>query len=194
MRFPHASTQSPPDSFYGLGLLISNYKGVRLVWHNGEVAGYLSTLVTVPEYDFAIALLFNANTYDPTVAAFGVLDHLLELPEVPAPDWSTPSSDWIRYVGTYAFPDDLTVFPPPAATGTAEIVLRNGAMWVSASALPEPSKLYPLRQIARDTWWLDIEGDGIPVTFWRDRLGRAKYLSSQYFGVAERVDYFSRTF
>ena len=44
---------------YGLGLMVSNYKGLQVVEHDGRDAGYRSHLMRFPDQHFAVACLCN---------------------------------------------------------------------------------------------------------------------------------------
>lgn len=48
-----------PDTGYGLGWFIEDYNGVKMVWHDGDVLGFKSLLVFVPEANVGLALLTN---------------------------------------------------------------------------------------------------------------------------------------
>ncbi len=74
------------DSAYGLGLIVSGYRGHRLVHHDGAIDGYRSNLALLPEDRVGVVVLSNlggvgfvsALTYD-------LFDRLLGLP---SHDWS----------------------------------------------------------------------------------------------------------
>ena len=44
-------------------------------------------------------MLVNGDAYPPTAAAVQAIDEFLGAEEIRPTDWSTPPSDWTRYVG-----------------------------------------------------------------------------------------------
>lgn len=56
---PHVSIQSQPDSRYGYGLMISNYRGLRIVEHGGSRSGYGSVIKMAPDHKFGVIVLGN---------------------------------------------------------------------------------------------------------------------------------------
>lgn len=84
---PHISMQSPPDSLrpsthftaYGLGWVLTDYKGRKIAWHNGGIDGFLSEMWTVPEEKLGIVVLSNRDGHQigPAVV-WRILDLYLE--------------------------------------------------------------------------------------------------------------------
>ena len=62
---------------YGFGLGVDQYRGARVVEHEGGDAGYRSYVGRFPERGLAIAVLCNAATANPTLLARGVADAYL---------------------------------------------------------------------------------------------------------------------
>jgi CubicO group peptidase (beta-lactamase class C family) len=56
---PQVSIPSDPNAKYGYGLMISNYRGVRVVEHGGSRSGYGSVIKMAPEQRFAVIVLGN---------------------------------------------------------------------------------------------------------------------------------------
>ncbi|MCB0166856.1 MAG: serine hydrolase [Anaerolineae bacterium] len=48
-----------PDFNYGMGWFIEEYEGVEMLWHDGDVLGFKSLLVMVPEANAGMVLLTN---------------------------------------------------------------------------------------------------------------------------------------
>lgn len=73
----HTKQSEADGAGYGLGWVLSEIEGKRLVWHNGAIDGFASTLVTVPEDKFGVVVLLNGENADnPTltdVMALGIL-------------------------------------------------------------------------------------------------------------------------
>ena len=72
------------DAWYGLGWRVVDYQGHRLVWHAGAVQGYRAVIALLPDHDFGMVLLWNAETPVPTGLMPTLLDRYLGLPAV---DW-----------------------------------------------------------------------------------------------------------
>lgn len=72
------------DAWYGLGWRIVDYQGHRLVWHAGAVQGYRAVIALLPDHDFGLVLMWNAETPVPTGLMPTMLDRYLGLPVV---DW-----------------------------------------------------------------------------------------------------------
>jgi len=51
--------QAYGETYYGMGWFIETYEGVELIWHDGDVLGFKSLLVLMPEANVGMALLTN---------------------------------------------------------------------------------------------------------------------------------------
>jgi CubicO group peptidase (beta-lactamase class C family) len=51
--------QAYGETYYGMGWFIETYEGVELIWHDGDVLGFKSLLVLIPEAKVGMALLTN---------------------------------------------------------------------------------------------------------------------------------------
>lgn len=72
------------DLAYGLGWLIRQYRGHRLVEHGGGIDGFLTELMLLPEQDSGVVVLTNSTTSVlGRVIAYRVLDELLGLDPLP---------------------------------------------------------------------------------------------------------------
>ena len=56
---PQVSIPSDQNAKYGYGLMISSYRGVRVVEHGGSRSGYGSVIKMAPEHRFAVIVLGN---------------------------------------------------------------------------------------------------------------------------------------
>jgi CubicO group peptidase (beta-lactamase class C family) len=186
MSWPHASTQAPPDIVYGLGLMALPH-GTRVVLgHPGDLPGMHSAWWMVPQAGFGVAMLVNGDAYPPTAAAVQAIDELLGAEEIPPTDWSTPPSDWARYVGLYdgSLPEGAF---PPYGLGWLRVTLEGEQLTLTTL---EDGARYPLVQAARDTFLVIVGQDAVPLTFWRDRGhdhgGQAEYVATRG-GAARRA-------
>jgi CubicO group peptidase (beta-lactamase class C family) len=174
MALPHTSTQAPPDAFYGLGLFQQRYNSLVVVGHPGDLPGMHSAWWLVPGRRFGVIVLVNGDGYPPTRAAIQAIDAFLAPAPVPATDWSTPPSDWQRYVGHYA----STVAPgafPPYGLGAVTVSIENEHLYAT---LDDGSR-YELFQAARDTFYALSDGTPVVLTFWRGLFGRGEYIATR---------------
>jgi len=50
-----------PDSHYGFGWYIGNYRGLKEIWHYGETRGFTTRIARFPEKKFTLVILTNRN-------------------------------------------------------------------------------------------------------------------------------------
>src|SRR5260370_430886 len=69
---------------YGMGWVISSYRGHPLVWHNGGIDGVYALLSLLPDENFGVVILTNLLQDDPLpeVIAYHIYDCLLGLAAV----------------------------------------------------------------------------------------------------------------
>ncbi|MEO9002991.1 MAG: serine hydrolase [Rhodanobacter sp.] len=60
---------------YGLGLLMNEYAGHKLVWHAGDIDGMASAMVMVPDQHLGIVVMTNMTE---SGSRFGVVMHILQ--------------------------------------------------------------------------------------------------------------------
>jgi CubicO group peptidase (beta-lactamase class C family) len=65
------------EIYYGSGLWVARYRGLKTVEHAGVGAGYRAELLRFPEQRFSVALLCNADDVDPELQARKVADVFL---------------------------------------------------------------------------------------------------------------------
>ena len=70
---------------YGLGLSIEEQRGMRLIGHGGADAGYRAYTGRFPDKAFAVAVLCNAATANPSALAAGVSEIYLKSEAKPSP-------------------------------------------------------------------------------------------------------------
>ncbi|MEN3271454.1 MAG: hypothetical protein V7636_215 [Actinomycetota bacterium] len=100
VRFPGG------EAGIGLGWMVGDVEGVRVVSHNGGTIGQASFLITVPDRQFAIALLTNGPSGG--LVWQDIAQHVgteLGLPTraslLPSPPETPSTLDLSKYVGTY---------------------------------------------------------------------------------------------
>jgi CubicO group peptidase (beta-lactamase class C family) len=158
IRFGTSPTELAPAQpqflGYGLGFVIRDYRGRKIVTHTGGLPGYVSRVTLVPSLKLGIAVLTNAESGEAFDAiTHRALDHYLA---APAYDWiaayravhqrsdslataaearsaaardtaSRPSLPLARYAGTYTDP----------WYGNVTITIRDGGLRIAMEHTPE---------------------------------------------------------
>ncbi|NIM49537.1 MAG: serine hydrolase [Gemmatimonadales bacterium] len=156
---------------YAFGLGIGTYEGLKTVGHSGADAGFRSHLVRFPEHGFAIAVLSNLASFNPSQTAQRVADVYLadylvvaeqELTEEePGAAAAVDPAIYDDYVGVYELQPGLVV-----------TVTRDGDR-LMADATGQPTvELHP----ESDTTFVAREVDA-RVTFHRDAAGEVSSLT-----------------
>jgi CubicO group peptidase (beta-lactamase class C family) len=65
---------SGDEIFYGMGLGVSDYRGVKTIGHSGSTGGYKTMLLYCPEIEVGVALLGNVRSINPERVTHQVLD------------------------------------------------------------------------------------------------------------------------
>jgi CubicO group peptidase (beta-lactamase class C family) len=69
---------------YGLGWVVTSYRGHNLVWHNGGLDGFYALLSMLPDDHLGVVVLTNMpNGETPEVLAYNIYDRLLGLDPLP---------------------------------------------------------------------------------------------------------------
>jgi CubicO group peptidase (beta-lactamase class C family) len=173
MQEPHQWMHYTPDRHYGFGIMVEEYEGLDVRQHGGNVSGYGTFLLWVPERRFAVALLANV-TYSLTLAAYCIVDEVLDPPPVDPPDLSTDPSTWGRYVGDYS----ITQYD--GQTADATVFLDGQSLMFSIEDPDEPGTVVTseLEQYYLDTFLFDSDGDDVvdnDATFC-DRTGEPGFM------------------
>jgi CubicO group peptidase (beta-lactamase class C family) len=135
-----------PDSqqlSYGLGWFVQDYRGHQLVLHAGDIDGFATMVVLIPEIHTGYFVVINMTSFYRQVLSNHIPDQLLHLPdghwdeyfkkmnatveaeEKASEAWQSkgtpgthPSRDLAAYTGQYGNP----------AYGTVQIALQNGKL------------------------------------------------------------------
>ncbi len=79
--FPELGTEE-----YGMGFMISTYRGHRMIEHGGAIDGFTAEFSFLPQDSVGVAVLANLDgTGLPQAAMFNIFDRLLGLEQVPWP-------------------------------------------------------------------------------------------------------------
>ena len=102
---PRVAIPSQPEAKYGYGLMMSNYRGVRVVEHGGSRSGYGSVIKMAPEYRFAVIVLGNRTGVALNKTVEKAMELMLPLKprEADKPKQELPmsASEMANYVGKY---------------------------------------------------------------------------------------------
>ncbi len=180
-----------PTGYYGYGIFIDEFWGVETRDHAGNVPGWGSTLLWVPERNFAVSVLGNtfSSMYSSLYCATAVM---LGLEPQEPPDYSTDPDTWNRYAGTYDVLDYGWVGAmDPAGLEYETVVTKEDDELRLTWPFPDPyNPTVPfsrtLYQAVHDTFVFDINLDGVPdldVTFIDDPQvsGWVRWMRSRVF-------------
>ena len=133
----------PNFAQYGLGWALRDYRGHRMVYHTGVLAGYVSRTTLIPDLNLGVVVLTNQEEPGAhNAVAYTVLDHYMGAPAV----------DWVG-----AFREMRRI---ETAKGEAEVKAA------ASGRVPNTRPSLPLAQYAgtyRDAWYGDVavaEGAG----------------------------------
>lgn len=59
---------------YAFGLVVSEYKGLKMVSHGGSFVGFRADMIRFPEQRFSVILLANLSAFNPSVMAIRIAD------------------------------------------------------------------------------------------------------------------------
>jgi len=160
---------------YAFGLAIDDYKGMKMVEHNGAFAGYRSEIIRFPDQKFAVVLLCNTSAINTSQLTRQVADIVLwgatsptpkESPKAnssPRPTASVDAANLDAYCGEYEL-----------KPGSIVTVTRKGnRLNAKATGLPKV-ELLPETENA-----FFIKEDGSRVVFERDKTGQVNRLTLQ---------------
>jgi CubicO group peptidase (beta-lactamase class C family) len=177
METAHVNTDQLPDALegYGYGLdVIDGYKGQHVLSHTGEDLGYRSAFVVVPASGFAAIVFYDAEARNALHAAQFALDTFLDLLDVPAPVYTTPSSTWAEYAGQYV---------DPIVMGPIEVDFDGSSLtWTAPNVGVDH---LPLVQSAGDAFTATVNGESGTVTFYPGADGSPQWFVTRG-GVGQR--------
>ena len=139
----------PTMAAYAMGLEVQDYRGQRMVWHTGGLAGMLSRVTLLPEQKLAVIVLTNAESGEAFQAITNtVLDHYL----------AAPPKDWVA------------AYQEARRLKQAKVDQALAAHATTREAASRPS--LPLAKYAgryRDPWYgdvfLELKGDDLQIRF-----------------------------
>ena len=132
---PQVSIPSDQNAKYGYGLMISSYRGVRVVEHGGSRSGYGSVIKMAPENRFAVIVLGNRTGVALNKTAEKAMELMLPLKpkedDKPKQELPMTAAEMASYAGKYGQRDV-----------SFEILLKDGKLFLKQG----PNEL-PIRKI-----------------------------------------------
>lgn len=180
MKDKLVDTRQYPGLYYGYGLMIIYVNDFTLVYHDGGLTGFRTTFYMIPEYNFGVVVMLNADHYNPGTIALRAITTYLDLPEITFSPYTTDPDTWGIYTGKYNDPYEL---------GEFDIYQDSeNRLWINFSDLYITKELF---QVANDCFYFDISRaesteNNIIATFFLDDDGNAEYLATRV-GVGKRV-------
>jgi CubicO group peptidase (beta-lactamase class C family) len=177
-----------PDSHlvaYGMGWVVSDYHGYRIVHHDGAIDGMTAKVLLVPELKLGFVALSNLNYSSvPNVAVYALLDTYLGLPRR---DWLPHFSNTIAAV-TQDFdanqagveklrePGAKLALAPAVVTGTYHHAVLGDAVVTNAGGvlrLQLLGKRAPLEVLRADTFKLQFDPQSHTYPAYTVKLGKS---------------------
>jgi len=93
------------ENKYAYGLMITNYRGVKIVEHGGARSGYGSVIRMSPEHRFGVIILANRSGASLSRSAEKAMELMLPLKDAkdePEKEMPMSESEMARYAGVYA--------------------------------------------------------------------------------------------
>lgn len=83
---------SPP--FYTAGMEVTYYRGAAQVGHDGNIPGFASRFAFLPDHDFGVVVMANANSAAPVASALirELVDEILKVPVLERPRPQIPKA------------------------------------------------------------------------------------------------------
>jgi hypothetical protein len=161
----------------GIGWILSNWDGERIIGHGGGTIGQLSFMQVMPDRRFALILLTNSDTGGAlwTDLSRYLFDEFtgVKTPQLPKPPEDPPKVDLSRYVGKY----DRTAV-------AIELKLEDGKL-VGTMAYTGPleelagSQEISLTPIDKEVFQVKAgEGELLAEFIDFDRTGRPRYINT----------------
>ena len=64
LAFTPGTATGHPDTGYGFGWFIGQYRDLREIWHSGNSVGFTTRIARFPEKKFTVIILTNRNEAD----------------------------------------------------------------------------------------------------------------------------------
>jgi len=159
---------------YAFGLEISEYKGLKRIYHEGGWSGFRSVLVLFPEQKFGVVVLSNLGlgAFNPMplanqVADIYLADHLVPVKPPVKKAVKVNPNVYDAYIGKYVLP------LPYSKPGIVTIVKENDRLFGQLEGQPQ-GELLPESE---NSFW--VKDENIQIIFSRDRNGKVNRFSTR---------------
>ncbi|MCB0210988.1 MAG: serine hydrolase [Anaerolineae bacterium] len=128
-----------PDFSYGMGWFIEKYNDVEMIWHDGDVLGFKSLMVMVPEANIGMVLITNRTISFGfgNSLRYGFIEALYDLDNNAAEVYKTQWDDFIKALPDIREPLAETVSEDEVASYVGQYELgwqverrEDGTFWV----------------------------------------------------------------
>lgn len=113
--FGGSKAGSEDFDMYGLGLIISHYRGEMLIWHTGGLPGFATFMAFMPNRKWGAAIMANnleGGGSLNNILMFKLIDDALGIPDAERYDWEqserddlSEEIDWLKKARSTAYPD-----------------------------------------------------------------------------------------
>lgn len=158
---------------YGYGFITWDRDGLQVVAHDGLVWGYTTVVYTIPSKNFAVVLFLNSDwIYAPWPVAERAVEKFLGVPRPKAKVWTTPESEWGKYLGEF----DAS----SSSLGLMDVT-ANSAGFLRMSMPAIGGGDLAMRQDGGDAWSVVLPAPNGPLngTFWFDDAGKVEYFATR---------------
>ena len=151
MSEPRAQQLSAPDdTSYGYGLFMNHAGGMRRIWHEGSMTGYVAMMMFVPERHVAVIVLSNTDGVVLDKTEEKALELMLPSAVKEEPKAKTVQSvseaEIKNYVGTYSQPNRWKT----------EVFIKEGRLFIK-----EFNREMPLNKIGENRFSFEFPKPGI---------------------------------
>ena len=170
-------TGRTPGQHYGYGLFIDRLFEEERWTHGGNVMGFLSSWVVIPELGLGVATLVNCDWYSSANLTNHILELLVGPSQLDLTEYLPSAEDWPDFVGNYT---------DPIVLGRIEVREDNGALVADFLDEGFQTSLTPVFEDSV-SFWHEGRNQTLTGTFWREEEGPAEWLVTAV-GVAARSE------
>lgn len=154
--FTPVNLRSGKSTAYAYGWAIGEYAGRKVIEHGGDINGFTTDILRVPEARLLVVILSNNTGKDTRPLAFQIAARALGRPTEDWPVIGLDEKTLDDYVGVYRFADSVT-----------RVVTREGSKLFSQRSGSQKLEIVPT---ARDEFF--VKEPGTRFRFQRDAQGR----------------------
>jgi len=161
MQKPLVATGWGDDSFYGFGLIIGKYRGLRIIGHGGGDQGISTYVARFPDQGLAVAVLGNLDNVNPMPLIRDVADIYLANSFPVSSTTNTSATTAKVSLSPQELASKVGLYRDPATELVGRFFIRDGKLMASTDSGEENSfELVPL-----DTNRFTIPGTAVVVEF-----------------------------